>query len=84
MQWLAHYDQGVPATLGPYPERTLLDDLAEAVAQRPEAPALLFKGRTTSHGELDRRSDAFAAALAGLGWPRATGWPCCCPTAPSS
>jgi long-chain acyl-CoA synthetase len=67
MQWLAHYDQGVPETLGPYPERTLLDDLAEAVAQRPEAPALLFKGRTISHGELDRRSDAFAAALAGLG-----------------
>ncbi|MFL6190446.1 MAG: AMP-binding protein [Actinomycetes bacterium] len=67
MQWLAHYDQGVPETLGPYPGRTLLDDLAEAVAQRPEAPALLFKGRTISHGELDRRSDAFAAALAGLG-----------------
>jgi long-chain acyl-CoA synthetase len=67
MRWLAHYDQGVPETLGPYPERTLLDDLAEAVAQRPEAPALLFKGRTISHGELDRRSDAFAAALAGLG-----------------
>ena len=65
--WLEHYDQGVPASVGPYPERTLLDDLAEAVAQRPEAPALLFKGRTVSHGELDRRSDAFAAALAGLG-----------------
>ncbi|HEY8556586.1 MAG TPA: AMP-binding protein, partial [Actinomycetes bacterium] len=67
MQWLVHYDQGVPETLGPYPGRTLLDDLAEAVAQRPEAPALLFKGRTISHGELDRLSDAFAAALAGLG-----------------
>jgi long-chain acyl-CoA synthetase len=67
MQWLVHYDQGVPETLGPYPGRTLLDDLAEAVAQRPEAPALLFKRRTISHGELDRRSDAFAAALAGLG-----------------
>jgi long-chain acyl-CoA synthetase len=67
MRWLEHYDQGVPETLGPYPERTLLDDLAEAVAQRPQAPALLFKGRTVSHGELDRRSDAFAAALAGLG-----------------
>jgi long-chain acyl-CoA synthetase len=67
MQWLEHYDQGVPGTLEPYPERTLLDDLAEAVAQRPQAPALLFKGRTVSHGELDRRSDAFAAALAGLG-----------------
>ncbi len=67
MQWLAHYDQGVPETLGPYPDRTLLDDLADAVAERPEAPALLFKGRTVSHGELDRRSDAFAAALASLG-----------------
>jgi long-chain acyl-CoA synthetase len=65
--WLGHYDAGVPATLAPYPERTLLDDLAEAVAERPGAPALLFKGRTVSHGELDRASDAFAAALAGLG-----------------
>src|SRR5918992_1982860 len=68
--WLGHYDQGVPGTLAPYPERTLLDDLAEAVAERPAAPALLFKGRTISHGELDRRSDAFAAALAGLGVAR--------------
>ena len=65
--WLGHYDAGVPATLAPYPERTLLDDLAEAVAERPGAPALLFKGRTVSHRELDRASDAFAAALAGLG-----------------
>src|SRR5215207_2944677 len=68
--WLDHYDQGVPPTLGPYPERTLLDDVADAVAQRPDAPAALFKGRAVSHGELDRRSDAFAAALAGLGVAR--------------
>jgi long-chain acyl-CoA synthetase len=67
MQWLQHYDQGVPDTLSPYPDRTLLDDLAEAVAERPDAPALLFKGRTVTHGELDRLSDVFAAALAGLG-----------------
>ena len=67
MQWLQHYDQGVPDTLSPYPDRTLLDDLAEAVAERADAPALLFKGRTVTHGELDRLSDAFAAALAGLG-----------------
>ncbi len=68
--WLDHYDQGVPGTLAPYPEQTLLDDLADAVAERPDAPALLFKGRTITHGELDRRSDAFAAALAGLGVAR--------------
>jgi long-chain acyl-CoA synthetase len=65
--WLGHYDQGVPRTLAPYPDRTLLDDLADAVAERPGAPALLFKGHTVSHGELDRASDAFAAALAALG-----------------
>ena len=65
--WLDHYDQGVPPSVGPYPDRTLLDDLADAVAERPDAPALLFKGRSVSHGELDRRSDAFAAALASLG-----------------
>jgi long-chain acyl-CoA synthetase len=65
--WLGHYDPGIPGTLAPYPERTLLDDLADAVAERPGAPALLFKGRTVSHGELERASDAFAAALAALG-----------------
>jgi long-chain acyl-CoA synthetase len=67
MRWLRHYDQGIPETLAPYPERTLLDDVAEAAAERPGAPALLFKGRTVTWAELDRRSDAFAAALAGLG-----------------
>src|SRR5262245_1074650 len=65
--WLDHYDQGIPASVAPYPERTLLDDLAGGVAQRPGAPAALFKGCTVSWEELDRLSDAFAAALAGLG-----------------
>src|SRR5919106_1228089 len=65
--WLRNYDRGVPATLGPYPDRTLLDDVAEAAAERPDAPALLFKGHTVSQGELERRSGAFAAALAALG-----------------
>ena len=65
--WLAHYDKDVPATVGLHLERTLLDDLADGVAQRPDAPAVLFKGRTVIWGELDRLSDAFAAALAGLG-----------------
>jgi long-chain acyl-CoA synthetase len=65
--WVRHYDQGVPATLGPYPERTLLDFVAEAAAERPGAPALLFKGRTVTQDEQRRASDAFAAALAALG-----------------
>ena len=68
--WLAHYDAGVPATLAPYPDRTLLDYLADAARARPKAPALLFKGATVTYGDLARLSDACAAALAALGVKR--------------
>ncbi len=68
--WLAHYDPGVPHSLEPYPERTLLDYFDDGVRERPDAPALLFKGRAVSHAELDRASDAFAVALAALGVKR--------------
>ncbi len=66
-RWRAHYDADVPHTLEPYPDRTLLDYLADAVRERPEHPALIFKGRRISYAELDRLSDAFAASLSELG-----------------
>jgi long-chain acyl-CoA synthetase len=65
--WLAHYDAGVPATLAPYPAKTLVDYLADAARERPGDPALLFKGATISYGALDALSDACAAAFASLG-----------------
>ena len=65
--WLAHYDADVPATLAPYPDRTLLDYLADAARTQPGKPALLFKGATMTYGELERASDACAAAFAALG-----------------
>jgi long-chain acyl-CoA synthetase len=65
--WHLHYDAGIRTTLAPYPHRTLLDYLADAVRERPDHPALIFKGRTLSWGELDRLGDAAAAALASLG-----------------
>ena len=65
--WLEHYDDGVPATLAPYPEKTLLDVLRETAAERPGHTATIFKGARLSYGELDRLSDAFAAALAARG-----------------
>jgi long-chain acyl-CoA synthetase len=65
--WLAHYDAGVPATLSPYSNRTLLDYVADAARERPDAPALLFKGATVTYGQLERSSDACAAALIALG-----------------
>src|SRR3954471_11643394 len=64
---LAHYDPGVPATLAPYPDKTLVDYVSEHARSSPKRPALLFKGATVTYGELDRLSDACAAGLALLG-----------------
>jgi long-chain acyl-CoA synthetase len=61
--WLRHYDPGVPETLAPYPETTLLDVFAETLRARPGHSALLFKGTRVSCAELDALSSAFAAAL---------------------
>jgi long-chain acyl-CoA synthetase len=65
--WLSHYDPGVPATLAPYPDRTLVDYLAGAASAQPDAPALLFKGARLSFADLDRLSDACASAFSALG-----------------
>jgi long-chain acyl-CoA synthetase len=65
--WLAHYDPGVPPSLSPYPDRTLVDYLAEAARSRPDKPAILFKGATITYAGLERLSDACACAFASLG-----------------
>jgi len=65
----AHYDAGVPHTLAPYPERTLLDFLDDAVRETPDAVALWFKGRTISWRALDAAANECAAGFeaAGIG-----------------
>src|SRR5450432_411633 len=68
--WLAHYDEGVPSTLAPYPNRTLVDFLAAAARERPRQVAILYKGATITYGELERLSDACAAAFQSLGVKR--------------
>ena len=65
--WLGHYDDGVPATLAPYPEKTLVDVVKASAAERPRHPAVLFKGARLSYGELNGLSDGFAAWLAARG-----------------
>ena len=65
--WLAHYDSDVPASVAPYPDRTLLDYLDDLATDHGRKPALLFKGTSLTYGELQAQSDAFAAALAELG-----------------
>ncbi len=65
--WLANYDADVRPSLGPYPERTLIDYLRDLAVDHGAKPALLFKGSTVSYGQLDAASTAFAAALHDLG-----------------
>lgn len=65
--WTTHYDADVPASLKPYPERTLVDYLDELVAERPAHTAAIFKGARLSCKALADQSRAFAAALAALG-----------------
>jgi long-chain acyl-CoA synthetase len=68
--WLAHYDPDVADTLAPYPDRTLVDLLADLARDHRNTPALFFKGGSVSYGALESQSDAFAAALIALGVAR--------------
>ena len=65
--WFKFYDPGVPHTLEPYPDCTLLDVVGETVRQHPEQRLLIFKGASMTYGEVARLSDALAAALAAQG-----------------
>ena len=65
--WLKHYDAGVPATLQPYPDRTLLEYLAESARTHPMQPIAIMHGAALTYRELERQSDALAAALAAIG-----------------
>ncbi|MCC7361913.1 MAG: AMP-binding protein [Anaerolineales bacterium] len=67
LPWLRAYDPGIPPTLRPYPDKTLVDCLAEAARARPHAAALYFKGATVSYRQLHQQSNALAAAFSGLG-----------------
>jgi long-chain acyl-CoA synthetase len=65
--WLQGYDEGVPTSLEPYPERTLLDYLAESSRNWPDQPFLFFKGTTITYRQLEDESNSLAAALIAIG-----------------
>jgi long-chain acyl-CoA synthetase len=62
--WQKSYDRGVPTTLKPYPGGTVLDEFADAAKRKPKHPCLVFKADRYSYEEVDRLTDAMAAALA--------------------
>jgi len=67
--WLAHYDAGVPYTIG-IPRIPLHHLLRSAVRRFPDNPALIFEGRRMTYRQLNRQVNRFANALLGLGLER--------------
>ena len=65
--WLKHYDQGVLASLAPYPDKPLHAFLEESAAKYPDQPCTIFKGRVITYREMNELTDRMAAALAGIG-----------------
>ena len=61
--WIRHYDKGVPHTLHPYPEETLVNFLQKSAEEQPRHPAMYFKGTALSYRELEQQSNALAEAL---------------------
>ncbi len=62
-RWLKNYDPGVPKTLEPYPQKTLIDYVDESTKEHPDYPMLYFKNRKISYAEVQKWSDELAAAL---------------------
>ncbi|MGA2157727.1 MAG: AMP-binding protein [Dehalococcoidia bacterium] len=65
--WFKSYDPGVPYTLEPYPNVTVLDQLADYTKERPDFPLAVFMKRELSYQELEDQSNALAHALIDMG-----------------
>ncbi len=74
--WLSRYDPDVPHSLAPYPQHPLQHFLSAAAASAGDSPAVLSSAllpvvgrikRTMSYAELERRTNALAAAFVDMG-----------------
>lgn len=65
--WFAHYPEGVPRTLEPYPDVSAFSMLAGAAERHPAKPAIAWFGRHLSYRQLLTETERFSAVLAGLG-----------------
>jgi long-chain acyl-CoA synthetase len=65
--WFKNYDAGVPRTLEPYPDRTLLDVAVETARERPGHTMMWFKGGIITCARFIGHVEGVARALAGLG-----------------
>ena len=83
--WLAHYDAGIPPTLAPYPDRTLVDYLADAARRIPTLRPCCSRARPSPMPSCERLSDALrSGARRRSAWQAAIASRCSSPTVRSS
>ena len=61
--WYKSYDPGVPRSLEPYPEITILDVIADTTKEIPEHTFMYFKDRYFTYKEATRLFEVLASAL---------------------
>jgi long-chain acyl-CoA synthetase len=66
LPWVKNYDPGVPLTVGPV-TTSLPSLLSNAAARSPQAPALVFFGKSITYEALDAQVASLANALHELG-----------------
>lgn len=64
--WVAHYDDGVPATIE-YPQIACHELLEQTAKRYPDNVCTIFKGATITYKQLDEMTDRLAAGLYHLG-----------------
>jgi long-chain acyl-CoA synthetase len=68
--WLEYYDEGVPRTLYPRPQKTMIEIVDESAKAKPYRAMLYFKGARLLYDDFVRQSDSLAAGLVALGVKR--------------
>ena len=54
--WLKNYDKGVPPTLQPYPQKTMIEVVDESAKAKPYRAMLYFKGSKVLYADFIRLS----------------------------
>jgi long-chain acyl-CoA synthetase len=68
--WLKYYDEGVPRTPYPYPQRTMIEVVDKSAKAKPYRAMLYFKGARLLYDDFVRQSDSLAAGLVAIGVKR--------------
>ena len=65
--WYKSYDAGVPHSIAPYPDNTIVDIFTQTAKEMPDHRFIIYKDRDISYAEGVKIADTLAAALQASG-----------------